>query len=54
MTNIENHLKQLRLIGMSHRWEALMETRQHHELSLSDGLEDTLAERRGRSSKQTF
>ena len=39
MTNIENHLKQLRLIGMSHRWEALMETRQHHELSLSEGLE---------------
>lgn len=39
MTNIENHLKRLRLMGMSSRWEALMETRQHHELSLSEGLE---------------
>ena len=39
MTNIENHLKQLRLMGMSNRWDALMETRQHHELSFSDGLE---------------
>jgi DNA replication protein DnaC len=39
MTNIENHLKRLRLLGMSSRWEALMETRQHHELSLSEGLE---------------
>ena len=39
MTNIENHLKQLRLQGISNRWNALMETRQHHELSLSEGLE---------------
>lgn len=39
MTSIENHLKQLRLMGMSSRWDAFMETRQHHELSLSEGLE---------------
>ena len=39
MTNIENHLKQLRLMGMSSRWDAFMETREHHELSLSEGLE---------------
>ena len=39
MTSIENHLTQLRLMGMSSRWDAFMETRQHHELSLSEGLE---------------
>lgn len=39
MTNIENQLKQLRLMGMSSRWDAFMETREHHELSLSEGLE---------------
>ena len=39
MTNIENHFKQLRLQGMYNRWNALLETRQHHDLSLSEGLE---------------
>lgn len=39
MTNIENHFKQLRLLGMSSHWEAMMETRQHHDLSLNEGLE---------------
>ena len=39
MTNIEKYLKQLRLQGISSRWNALLETRQHHELSLSEGLE---------------
>lgn len=39
MTTIENHFKQLRLLGMSSRWEAFMETRQHHDLSLNEGLE---------------
>jgi len=39
MTNIENHFKQLRLQGMHNRWNALLETRQHHDLSLSEGLE---------------
>ena len=39
MTKIENHFKQLRLQGMYNRWNALLETRQHHDLSLSEGLE---------------
>lgn len=39
MTNIENQLKQLRLMGMSDRWDALIETREQHQLSLSEGLE---------------
>ncbi|WP_424001517.1 IS21-like element helper ATPase IstB [Maribacter sp. IgM3_T14_3] len=39
MTNIEERMKQMRLHGMSSRWDALMETRQHHDLSLTEGLE---------------
>jgi len=39
MTNIEERMKQLRLHGMSSRWEALRETREHHGLSLAEGLE---------------
>ncbi len=39
MTNIEEQMKQLRLHGMSSRWDALTETRQHHDLSLAEGLE---------------
>ncbi len=39
MNIIENQLKQLRLHGMWQSWEALTQTRQHHELSLSEGLE---------------
>ena len=39
MTTIENHLNQLRLLGMSSRWQAITETRQHHELSFAEGLE---------------
>lgn len=39
MTNIEDRMKQMRLHGMSSRWDALMETRQHHDLSLTEGLE---------------
>lgn len=39
MNNIENQFKQLRLTGMSISWTALTETRQHYELSLSEGLE---------------
>jgi DNA replication protein DnaC len=53
MTNIENHLKQLRLQGMSNRWNALMETRQHHEISLSEGLEILLqAEQEDRDNRR--
>lgn len=39
MTTIENQLNQLRLLGMSSRWQAITETRQHHELSFAEGLE---------------
>jgi len=39
MTQIENLMQQLRLNGMKDRWTALLETRQAHELSFSDGLE---------------
>lgn len=37
--NIETQLKELRLHGMSRRWQALQETRQHHELSFTEGVE---------------
>ena len=53
MTNIENQLKQLRLQGMSNRWNALMETRQDHELSLHEGLEVLLqAEQEDRANRR--
>jgi len=53
MTNIENQLKQLRLQGMSNRWDALMETREHHQLSLPEGLEVLLlAEQEDRANRR--
>lgn len=53
MTNIENQLKQLRLQGMSNRWDALMETREHHQLSLNEGLEVLLqAEQEDRANRR--
>ena len=39
MTNSATQLNQLRLQGMSNRWDALLETREHHQLSLNEGLE---------------
>lgn len=36
---IEQQLKQLRLHGITQSWQALQETRKHHELSFSEGLE---------------
>jgi DNA replication protein DnaC len=39
MNNLETQLKTLRLNGMSQCWQALMETRRHHELTLTEGLE---------------
>lgn len=39
MTQIEHLMQELRLNGMRDRWKVLLETRQAHELSLSDGLE---------------
>jgi len=39
MMQIESQLNRLRLHGMSRTWQALLETRRQHELSLSEGLE---------------
>lgn len=40
--NIESQLATLRLQGMSSTWQALVETRRHLELTLSEGLEQML------------
>ena len=51
--NIETQLRQLRLHGMSRSWQALMETRKHHELSFTEGMEMMLqAEEDDRSDKR--
>jgi len=51
--NIETQLKELRLHGMSRSWQALLETRQHHELSFTEGMEMLLqAEETERDSKR--
>ena len=39
MEQIETQLTDLRLHGMNRAWTALLETRKHHELSLSEGLQ---------------
>lgn len=39
MNTIETQLSQLRLRGMYTSWKAMVETRQHHELSFGEGLE---------------
>lgn len=39
MSTIENQLSELRLHGMHTRWKAMVETREHHKISFSDGLE---------------
>jgi len=39
MNQIQTKMKQLRLHGMSTRWQALVETRKQNELSLSEGIE---------------
>ncbi|HAH54599.1 MAG TPA: ATP-binding protein [Flavobacterium sp.] len=50
---IESHLTQLRLSGMSRRWQSLQETRSINELSLIDGLEILLqAEREEREMRR--
>ena len=38
MKEIETQMTELSLHGMSRAWTALLETRKHHELSLSEGL----------------
>lgn len=51
--NVESQLKHLRLHGMSRSWQALVETRRHHELTFSEGLEMLLqAEEDERSNKR--
>jgi len=51
--NIETQLKQLRLHGMGRSWQALMETRKHHELSFAEGMEVLLqAEEDDRGDKR--
>jgi len=51
--NIETQLKQLRLHGMGRSWQALLETRKHHELSFTEGMEVLLqAEEDDRGDKR--
>lgn len=51
--NIETQFKQLRLHGMSRTWQALIETRKHHELSFTEGIELLLqAEDEDRNGKR--
>jgi DNA replication protein DnaC len=50
---IESQLNHLRLHGMSRTWQALVETRRHHDLSLSEGMEILLqAEEQERGNKR--
>lgn len=39
MEQIEQQLTQLRLHGMKRQWQSLFEMKEHHKLSLSEGLE---------------
>lgn len=51
--NIETQFKQLRLHGMGRSWQALIETRKHHELSFTEGIELLLqAEDEDRNGKR--
>ena len=43
-TSITSKFNELRLHGMRRRWEALIQTRQHQNLPLSEGLEILLQE----------
>jgi len=53
MKQIESQLTHLRLHGMNRSWQALLETRRHHELSLTEGLELLLqAEEQDRDNKR--
>lgn len=50
---IEEQMGQLRLHGMNQSWKALQETRKHHELSFSEGLEILLqAENQDRENRR--
>ena len=53
MMQIQTQLGQLRLHGMNQRWKAMIETRQHNELSLNEGLEILLqAEQHERENRR--
>jgi DNA replication protein DnaC len=50
---IEQKMNHLRLRGMSSTWQAIRETRRHHELTLSEGLEVLLqAESQDRENRR--
>lgn len=50
---IQNQMSYLRLHGMSQRWQAMTETRQHNDLSLAEGLEILLqAEQQERENRR--
>ena len=53
MITIENYFKQLRLLGMAAHWDAITQTRAHHQLSLTEGLELLLqAEEEDRANRR--
>lgn len=53
MEHIETRMSNLRLHGMHDSWKALLETRRHHELSLSEGLDILLqAEQQDRKNRR--
>lgn len=53
MMQIESQLNRLRLYGMGRSWQALLETRKSHELTLSEGLELLLqAEEQDRADRR--
>jgi DNA replication protein DnaC len=53
MMKIEAQLSQLRLQGMNSSWQALLETKRHHELTLTEGLNVLLqAELQNRENKR--
>lgn len=55
MTQIESQFLQLRLHGMSRVWQGLLETRRHHELSFTEGMELLLqAESEERTNRRTY
>lgn len=54
MNQLETQMKSLRLAGMAQSWNAMVETRRHHELSLAEGLEILLqAEGQQRGNNRT-
>jgi DNA replication protein DnaC len=54
MTSIETHLSQLRLHGMARSWQAMLETRQAHEVTLADGLAILLQSEQDERSNRRF